>query len=125
MKFSLLTQLATQTQEFRQDPFVIWSFRICAVTLFLCGVIIILVCNRLPPVIPLLYSLPWGEEQLAQPVALVLLLVGSCLCYGINTLIAYVLHARISYLSHIVTSATTTLILLLGYTLINLILLVT
>ena len=125
MKFSLVTNLATQTQEFRKDPFVTWSFRICIATLLLCGVVIVLVWNRLTPVIPLLYSLPWGEEQLTQPVALVLLLVGGCLCYGINTLIAYALHARISYLAHIVTSATTALILLLGYTLINLILLVT
>jgi|SRR3989344_7287727 len=125
MKFSLFTKLATQTEEFRKDQFVIWSFRICVVTLILCIALLILAWQHLPPVIPLLYSLPWGEEQLTQPAALIVLLVSSCLFYAVNTVIAYALHTRISYLSHLVTTATTALILLLAYTLINLIVLVT
>lgn len=37
--------------------------------------------NQLPPQVPLWYSKPWGEEQLAQPLWLLLLPGGSLLWY--------------------------------------------
>lgn len=42
----------------------------------------------LPPVVPLFYSRPWGKDQLASPVYLVLLPVLSVLALAVNALIA-------------------------------------
>jgi hypothetical protein len=33
--------------------------------------VFLVVGNKLPPQIPLFYSLPWGEEQLSRPVGLI------------------------------------------------------
>lgn len=47
-------------------------------------IIILLFIKFLPPKIPLWFSKPWGDEQLAQPLWLFTLPVGSFLWYGIN-----------------------------------------
>lgn len=39
-----------------------------------------------PPLIPLYYSKPWGEEQLTEPIFLLLLPLGSLLWYGVSIL---------------------------------------
>lgn len=59
----------------------------------------------LPPAVPLWYSRPWGEDQLAHPVWLFLLPVGALIWHGINIMVsALVLHeypvfARVLFLS--------------------------
>lgn len=47
-------------------------------------IIILLFIKFLPPKIPLWFSKPWGDEQLAQPLWLFTLPIGSFLWYGIN-----------------------------------------
>ncbi len=44
-------------------------------------VILIWRWNQLPPMVPLWYSKPWGDEQLAQPIWLLLLPGGSIIWY--------------------------------------------
>lgn len=49
--------------------------------------------RSLPPQVPLFYSRPWGEEQLAHPAWLFLLPLSSLAWYGVNMLVAvYVAH---------------------------------
>ena len=43
--------------------------------------------KSLPPQIPLYYSRPWGDEQLAAPIFLLLLPLGSLLWYGAGLLL--------------------------------------
>ncbi len=43
--------------------------------------------NRMPPLIPLWYSRPWGADQLAPPVWLFILPIGSLCIYFINLVI--------------------------------------
>jgi hypothetical protein len=45
---------------------------------------IVLRWGKLPPVIPLWYSRPWGIDQLAQPIWIFILPLGSVLLYFIN-----------------------------------------
>ena len=44
--------------------------------------------QKLPPVIPLFYSLPWGEEQLTSPLTLLFILLTTGVIFCLNTLIA-------------------------------------
>lgn len=44
--------------------------------------------NRLPPELPLYYSLPWGTEQIGTPIELVGLLIGSGILFFFNTILA-------------------------------------
>lgn len=86
-----------------------WLIRLvnaCVLTVtFLSFALIVWRFNLLPPVVPLWYSRPWGADQLAAPVWLLLLPFGSLAIYGINTLISiyicseYLIFVQILYLS--------------------------
>ena len=52
-------------------------------TLILGGYVGLFLRDKLPPQIPLFYSRPWGEEQLATPSYLVIPLALIVLCGGI------------------------------------------
>ena len=49
---------------------------------------ILILFTRLPPLVPLWYSRPWGTDQLASPLWLFILPVGSVLLYVINLVIS-------------------------------------
>lgn len=50
--------------------------------------------NKLQPQIPLYYSLPRGEEQLASPFSILFLPFFSIICFSINFLIAGIVFSR-------------------------------
>jgi hypothetical protein len=50
--------------------------------------------GRLPSEVPLWYSRPWGEEQLASPFWLLLLPLGGVLIYFVNRVISAYMSAR-------------------------------
>jgi len=61
--------------------------------------------NRLPPLIPLWYSRPWGTDQLTSPFWLILLPAGGVTIYYINRMISkhitseYLIFTQMLYLS--------------------------
>ncbi|MEK7129737.1 MAG: hypothetical protein AAB803_01845, partial [Patescibacteria group bacterium] len=65
----------------------------------------------LPPAVPLWYSRPWGEDQLAHPLWLFLLPVGALLWHGINIIVSasllheYPVFARVLFLSSLLVAA--------------------
>ena len=66
--------------------------------------------NRLPPMVPLWYSLPWGTSQLSPPIFLIILPIGALAIYFINLLLSmyvtaeYLIFTQILYLSSFVFS---------------------
>ncbi len=64
----------------------------------------------LPPKVPLWYSRPWGEDQLAHPFWLFLLPISTLVWYGINFLVAmymlseYLLFTQMLFVSSLVVS---------------------
>lgn len=48
----------------------------------------LLAFQRLPDLVPLWYSRPWGTEQLAHPLWLLLLPIVSAVFHGLNTIVA-------------------------------------
>jgi hypothetical protein len=113
------------TAELRHDPFFKWALRINLATQILCLAIMPFVWQKLPPVIPFHYSVPWGEEQLMPPVSLIVLIGVSFLLFVINTLIALFLFGKSSYLSHMLLSGTTAVTLFIAFSIVQTVLLVT
>lgn len=80
---------------FREERTIRLANRIYLGALFLGLLLILLFLKRLPPQVPLYYSLPWGDEQLASPLLFFLLPLG-CLLFGFLNLFL----AIISFGSH-------------------------
>lgn len=78
---------------------------------FIGSVVIILVrWQSLPPLVPLWYSRPWGADQLAHPVWLFILPLGSILWYLTNMILAvyvtseYLIFTQTLFLTSLVAS---------------------
>jgi len=57
----------------KQDSFIWLAILSSCSLICLISILLLLNWNRLPPQLPLLFSLPWGEKQLVPPVGLWLL----------------------------------------------------
>lgn len=72
--------------------------------------LLVLRFRALPPLVPLWFSRPWGNDQLAHPFWLFILPVSSLGWYGINYYIStkkleeYLLFAQMLYLSSLIVS---------------------
>lgn len=78
---------------------------------FIGSVVITLVrWPMLPPLVPLWYSRPWGADQLAHPLSLFILPLGSMFWYLTNTILAifvtsqYLVFTQTLFLTSLVTS---------------------
>lgn len=76
--------------------------RLSGLVFFLFIVIFILKFNDLPPQLPLFYSLPRGNEQLGNPILLLLLPILSVLVLLINTVISLFIYKREKLLARII-----------------------
>jgi hypothetical protein len=86
---------------------------------------IVLRWNTLPPLIPLWYSRPWGTDQLAQPIWLFILPIGSILLYFVNLTISMYLTAEYLIFTQILFITSLLVSLLSFITLIKILFLVT
>lgn len=59
---------------------------------------VVILLRLLPPIVPLLYGSPQGEEQLAQSTLVVLLPIGACVFVALNYFITFV--ARDKFIRH-------------------------
>jgi len=109
----------TLMSDFRSTWQQLWLNKIIRVSnigtvlsIFFTLIIISIFYTKLPPEIPLWYSLPWGETRLATPLWLFLLPVASLVSFFINTIVALMLtqedhlvYSQILFLSVWVVSA--------------------
>ncbi len=69
-----------------------WSYRaafLSTVTAMILEVIaVVLTWSSLPPAVPVWHSRPWGEEQLAHPLWLLVFPAGSAIVFILNTALA-------------------------------------
>lgn len=101
-----------------QDPFAFWSTAFCAGSAILILILLFLNLNNLPPQLPLFYSLPWGQDQLATLAQFVVLPAIIILVSLTNLFITWQLHSSQLVLKRILyTSSITTALLILITTL--------
>ena len=79
----------------------------------------------LPPEVPLWYSKPWGSEQLANPLWLFVLPLGSLAIYLLNILLSVYITADLLIFTQILSLTSLTVSLLAFITLVKIIFLVT
>jgi len=87
--------------------------------------IIILKWPSLPPEVPLFYSLPWGEEQLATPFELLLLPITSLVAFVLNFFFASIFLEKEPWLCRILILTSTIFSFLSMFTLIKIVFLIT
>lgn len=87
--------------------------------------VIILRWGALPPELPLYYSLPWGEQQLASPYELLLLPIISLVFYFLNLLLAFLFAKENRLLYKILVFTAVFAYILLTYSLIRIVFRVT
>ncbi|MEK7165766.1 MAG: hypothetical protein AAB874_03095 [Patescibacteria group bacterium] len=119
------TELKLRLQAFINESAVLWCLRINAFTTLVTGAVMIWSWQRLPPLVPLFYSLPWGEEQLAPPYFLTLLLLIQVFNVFVIMGLASLLYRSYRYLSFLLIFGVTFITLLIQATLIQIILLMT
>lgn len=101
-----------------QDPFAFWSTAFCAGSAILILVLLFINLGGLPPQLPLFYSLPWGQDQLATLAQFVILPAIIILVSLVNLFITWQLHTSQLVLKRILyTSSITTALLILITTL--------
>lgn len=112
-------------QEMRTDIVFIWTSRI---TLGICTLgllILVFAWQRLPPQVPFFYSLPWGNEQLTEPLTLIIMLLIGGLVYAGNLTLALFIKQMSVFLARLLLIGGLTYTLLLFYTIMHIIILIT
>lgn len=109
----------------RNDKFFMWSARIGIVLQTGLFILIFITWKKIPPFIPLFYSLPWGEEQLAPKMGLVILVCGLSLIYFTNMSLSYFLLKRSRFLAHVLLSSSALITILTAITVSEILLLLT
>ncbi len=86
---------------FRNDRVFRLFLRAALILFALCFFILVWRFNRLPPQLPLYYSLPWGEDQLASPIELVIFSSSLILFWGVQVFGAFILYRKYTYLARL------------------------
>lgn len=100
-------------------------FRTIAVSIFLLLLVVFFFWSRLPPQLPLYYSLPWGIDQIGTPLELIFVLSGAGLLFLLNTLFAVVLKPSQAFFSRLLFLGGAGIVLLTVITVVQIMLLVT
>ena len=87
MKISFLKPNTAWTL-IRSNWIITWSHKIVVFSTIMQLGVLALAWSRLPPLVPLWYSRPWGTDQLAPPIFLTVLPLISLLSHLINTSLA-------------------------------------
>ena len=100
------------------------SIYISLVLNFLNLLLVLILQKNLPPQIPLFYSLPWGEEQLAPSIALLLLPLGIFLIALLNSFLIMASLSKYFLAAKILIWITVCLIFLTGVNLVKVVFLI-
>lgn len=111
MSVSLHTKEAADTwKQLKSNWLITLTNRIVAVVTVLAFALFLIRYHTLPPQVPIWYSQPWGADQLAHPLWLLILPLGSAILYIVNTTIAiyvlseYLIFVQVTFLTSMVVS---------------------
>lgn len=107
------TYFAPYAQIFKNDRLYRLCLRLALILFALCFFILVSRFSRLPQQLPLYYSLPWGDDQLASPIALVLFSTSLILFWSGQVAGAFLLYPKFTYLARLLLIGST-LITILG-----------
>lgn len=111
--------------DFRQEPLFRWLIGISLTSYVGCVLLLVWSWQKLPPMVPLFYSLPWGESQLAATSVLVILTIALGLFYLVNILWTLLIPPSFVFFARLLVAGTTILLLLGITTIVQIVLLIT
>lgn len=109
---------------FKSDKSVRLAAKLSFLLLIFCFGLFIFTLKRLPPQVPLFYSLPWGEQQLSPTIGLLFLPLGILLIAILNSFLIMASLNKYSLAAKILTWITVSLIFLTSFTLVKIIFLI-
>lgn len=110
--------------QFLKHPSYYLPLRIFVILLGVSFLFLGLTFRKLPPVVPLYYSLPWGEEQLVRPYELFIIPVSFIIMFLANIILSFFIIKKDTFLIQMLLWASCILALSGLITLIKIILLV-
>lgn len=119
-----LDELRIKFREMKYDKYFTITSRLMLVLIPLTLVFLIWSWPRLPQQVPLFYSLPWGEEQLAPTLSLYILILGSGAMYALNIVLAVWVYNRWSFYSRMLLIGSSTATILAIITVIKIVFLI-
>ncbi len=120
-----LIELRVYFSQLKHDQVFVWTSRIVLISILLCLVLLVILWHKLPGQIPLFYSLPWGEEQLSDPLNLFFLLFAGAFMYTLNTLVSALLRPKWPFFASILLCGGMLATILAIYTVTRIVLLIT
>ncbi|OGK55482.1 hypothetical protein A3B56_01185 [Candidatus Roizmanbacteria bacterium RIFCSPLOWO2_01_FULL_45_11] len=108
----------------RKDPYVMWSAVVAISGIVGCIVFVIFHQDGLPEEVPLMYSLPWGEERLVSTDMLIFVQAGAFATVLINGILEVVLYEHEMLLSRLLALGSLVVTMLTVYTIVRVILVV-
>lgn len=88
-----------------QEPVTFWAVTLAAVSALVITLLVVANLDSLPPQLPLFYSLPWGDRQLATVAQFILLPSIILLTSLINLMISWHLHTSQLLLKRVLSAA--------------------
>ncbi len=102
-KFKIKDSIRGAYNTFRQDKLIFYSEISAFALVFAAFALFFLKASSLPFQVPLFYSLPWGEEQLASSAYLLILPISSFVFFIFNTFWAAIFSKSNIFLAKILT----------------------
>lgn len=106
-----------------------WTFKLSSIAILfhiaISSFMLVIFWRRLPPLVPLWYSRPWGTERLVPPLYLLIPIAASIFIYAINIFVAnkfatdHPMFARVLFLSSALVSIISTIIVVRVITLVT------
>jgi hypothetical protein len=106
-----------------------WTFKLSSISILvnmsLSAITLLYFWKRLPPLLPLWYSKPWGNERLVSPLYLLLPIMASIAIYALNIFVAnkfateHPMFARVLFLTSALVSIISMIIVIRVVTLVT------
>jgi hypothetical protein len=107
-----------------KDPLIRFSFWIAILLLIATVLLFAFFLQSLPVQVPLFYSKPWGQDQLAKPLFLMVPLVVSVVFFLLNVFLTRQVFKTQSFVKNVLTTGAVTAIILATITTVRIILLI-
>ncbi len=114
-----------QLKIFRDDNFLKWPVGLSLVCVLTSFLFLAFSWRKLPPLLPLFFSLPWGEEQLTQPKTLIFLLLGVLGLVILNYIFVLLFYSKTTYFSRMLSVSTVIISFMILFAIVHIIWLVT
>ena len=116
-----ISPVALEAQEFSKDRFLFFIFIFCIFLFLIESSLILTSFGKLPPQVPIFFSLPWGNSYLAPTIFLWLLPAISFLVFILNSFVSLFFLENDKFLKRVIFCASLLLVFACFYNLVKIV----